>query len=84
MKTGRKWNPQEAVHHAQGVLQYRDIIGQVQSGTAGFGLGDSWKPWCKATFERRRQMVTSFVRKQEAETWPAAVAMEQGAMDELA
>ena len=42
VKTGRKWNP---VQHAQGALQHKDIIGQVQSGRAGFGLGDSWTAW---------------------------------------
>ena len=39
VKTGKKWNPREAVQHAQGAIQYRDIIEQVQSGRAGFGLG---------------------------------------------
>ena len=38
VNTGRKWNPREAVQHAQGALQHRDIIGQIQSGIAGFGI----------------------------------------------
>ena len=33
-------DPGEAVQHAQGALQHRDIIGHVQSGRVGFGLGD--------------------------------------------
>ena len=45
VKTGKKWNPKEVVQHAQGTLQHRDIIGQVQSGRARFELGDSWKSW---------------------------------------
>ena len=49
------------------------IIGQIQSGRAGFGLGDSWKAWGKATLTERRQMkrrrmVSSSVRKQEKES----------------
>ena len=39
LKIGKKWNTRE--EHAQGALQHRDIIGQVQSGRAGFGLGGS-------------------------------------------
>ena len=62
--------------HAQGALQQRDIIGQVQSGRAEFGLGDSWKVWDKATVPERRQMVTSFVREQEEETKRAAAASQ--------
>ena len=50
------------VQHAQGALQHRDIIGQVQSGRAGFGLGDGWKAWGKATLPERRQMVSSPTR----------------------
>ena len=68
VKTRKKWNPQEVVQHAQGTLQHRDIIGQVQSGRAGFGLGDSWKAWGKATLLERRQMPTSFVCRKEEDT----------------
>ena len=37
-KRMEQWNPREAVQHAQGALQHRDIIGQIQSGIAGFGI----------------------------------------------
>ena len=50
----------QAVQYAQDALQHRDLIGQVQSGRAGFRLGDSWKAWGKTTLPKRRQMVTSF------------------------
>ena len=50
------------------MLQHRDINGQVQSGRVGFGLGDSWKAWGKATLLERRQLVTSFGREEEEET----------------
>ena len=41
MKTAKKLSPRKAVQHAEGAVQHRDIIGQVQSGRAGFGLGGS-------------------------------------------
>ena len=67
MKTEKEWNPREAVQHPH-ALQHRDIIGQVQSGRKGFGLGDSWKALVKALLPERRQMVTSFDHEQEEET----------------
>ena len=50
--------------HAQSTLQPRGIIGLVQSGRAGFGLGDSWKARGKTALLERWQKVTIFVRKQ--------------------
>ena len=72
----KKWNPREAVPHAQGALQHTDIIGQVQRGRPGLGLGNSWKTWGKSTLPERRQMVTSFVHEQEEETRRAASASQ--------
>ena len=74
LKIGKKWNPRETVKHAQDILQHRHITGQVHSGRAGFGSGDSWRAWGKATFLERSQMVTSLVRKQEDKTRRVAVA----------
>lgn len=37
--TGRKWIPSEAVQQEKSALKYRDIVGQVQHGRSGFGLG---------------------------------------------
>ena len=48
----------------------------MQTDRAGFGLGDSWKAWGKATLLERRQMVTSFVHEQEEETRRAAAASQ--------
>ena len=70
------WYPREAVQHAQGALQHGNIIGKVQSGRAGFGLGDSWKSWGEATLAERRQMVTSFVCEQEERSRQAAAASQ--------
>ena len=64
VKTGKKWNPREVVQHAQGTLQHRDIIGQVQSGRVGFGFGDGGKAWGEAILPERRQMVTRAVTSQ--------------------
>ncbi|KAI2648768.1 Homeobox protein ceh-38 [Labeo rohita] len=37
--TGSKWNPTEAIQQAQFALSHGDIVGQVQQGRGGFGLG---------------------------------------------
>ena len=67
VKTEKKWNPQEAVQDAQSALKHRDVIGQVQSGRAGFGICDSLKAWGKATSPESRQRVSSFVCEKEEE-----------------
>lgn len=40
--SGRKWNP------AKSDLRHRDIIGNVQQGRGGLGLGDSRPSWQRA------------------------------------
>ena len=55
MKTAKKLSPRKAVQHAEGAVQHRDIIGQVQSGRAGFGLGECWKAWGKAFFATKKR-----------------------------
>ena len=65
VKTGKKWNPRETVQHAQGTVQHRDIIGQIQSWRAGFRLGDSWKAWGNATLLERRQVATKKRKKRK-------------------
>lgn len=39
LKTERKWIPSEAVQQAVSALKHGDIVGQVQHGRGGFGLG---------------------------------------------
>ncbi|KAJ8410484.1 hypothetical protein AAFF_G00193880 [Aldrovandia affinis] len=65
LATGRKWMPSEAVQQAKSALRHGDIVGQVQHGRGGFGLGASRPTWHKATSIQRRKLVVSQVRHQE-------------------
>ena len=65
LTTGRKWTPAEAVQQAKSSLRHGDIVGQVQQGRAGLGLGTSRPTWHKATPTQRRKMVVGEVRQQE-------------------
>ena len=77
VKTGKKWNPLEAVQHAQvAQLQHRDVIGRYRVDKQGSGLADCWKAWGKATLLECRRMDSSFVHQQEEETRQAAAASQ--------
>ena len=54
LATERKWIPSEAVQQAKSALRHGDIVGQVQHGRGGFGLGTSRTTWHKATLTRPR------------------------------
>uniref|UniRef100_A0A3B1K6T8 Reverse transcriptase domain-containing protein n=1 Tax=Astyanax mexicanus TaxID=7994 RepID=A0A3B1K6T8_ASTMX len=73
-RSGRKWNAREATQAARRALEHRDVVGQVQNGRAGLGLGDSWKAFGKATSPEKRHMVTGFIREQEEEARRAKAA----------
>lgn len=73
---GRKWNPSEAVQSAKSALQFRDVVGHVQHGRAGFGLIPKTPLWHKATSVQKRQLVVEEVRRQEeGERHAKAVSM---------
>lgn len=75
LATGRKWNPAEAVEQTKSALRHGDIVGQVQQGRGGFGLGTSRPTWHKATSAQRRKLVAAEVRhQQEAERCAKAVS----------
>ncbi|KAJ7991222.1 hypothetical protein DPEC_G00295080 [Dallia pectoralis] len=81
--TGRKWNPAAASHQAKTDLRHRDIIGNVQQGRGGLGLGDIRPSWQRAAPDQRRRLVVEEVRRHEQATsvyiieltvpWEAAV-----------
>ncbi|KAI7802564.1 hypothetical protein IRJ41_013735 [Triplophysa rosa] len=76
MVVGRKWTPSEAVQSSKSALQFRDVVGQVQHGTAGFGLIPKTPLWHKATSVQKRQLVVEEVRRQEeGERHAKAVSM---------
>ncbi|KAK0151658.1 hypothetical protein N1851_007036 [Merluccius polli] len=73
---GRKWIPSEAVQSVKSALHFRDVVGQVQHGRAGFGLIPKTPLWHKATSVQKRQLVVEEVRRQEErERYTKAVSM---------
>ncbi len=65
LATGSKWTPTEAIQQAKSSLRHGDIVGQVQQGRRGFGLGTSRPIWYKATSAQRRKLIVAEVRQQE-------------------
>lgn len=65
LATGRKWKPGAAEADIKSALRHRDIVGHVQQGRGGFGLGTTTPTWEKATPTEQRQMVVMEVRCQE-------------------
>ncbi|KAL7834883.1 hypothetical protein SRHO_G00291360 [Serrasalmus rhombeus] len=49
LRTGKKWTPKAAVADARAALRHRDIVGHVQKGRGGFGLGVMAPTWGKAS-----------------------------------
>lgn len=49
LATRRKWTPLAATEQAKAALRHRDIVGRVQEGRSGLGLGASTPTWSKAT-----------------------------------
>jgi len=48
LATEKKWTPAEVVEQAKSALRHGDVVGQVQQGRVGFGLGTSRPTWHKA------------------------------------
>lgn len=48
LATGRKWTPTAAVLDAKSALQHQHIVGHVQQGRGGFGLGKMKPTWQEA------------------------------------
>ncbi len=65
LATGRRWRPGVAVAQAKSALRHQDIVGQVQQGRGGLGLGVTTPTWQKATPAERRRLVVEEVRHQE-------------------
>lgn len=74
LATGRKWIPAEAVQQAKSALRHGDIVGQVQHGRGGLGLGTSRPTWHKATpTQKRRVVVAQVLQQEEADRCATAV-----------
>ncbi len=65
LATGRKWIPTTAVADAKAALRHRDIVGQIQYGRGGLGLGITTPTWQKATSKEQQHLVVEEVRHQE-------------------
>lgn len=68
LTTGRKWTPSVASKRATAALKHRDIVGQVQQGRSGLGLGARTPAWNKAPLYQRRKLVAEEIRRQEEAT----------------
>ncbi|XP_049901864.1 uncharacterized protein LOC126391274 [Epinephelus moara] len=77
LATGRKWTPAAATHKAKSALKHRDIVGHVQKGRGGLGLGESQPSWYKATPAQWRGLVVEEVCRQE-QAARCARAVSQG------
>ena len=65
LATGRKWTPLVATEQAKAALRHRDIVGRVQEGRSGLGLGASTPAWSKANPSERRKLVVQEVHREE-------------------
>ncbi|KAF7702594.1 hypothetical protein HF521_001877, partial [Silurus meridionalis] len=54
-----------ATEQAKAALRHKDIVGRVQEGRSGLGLGASTPVWSKASPSQRRKMVVQEVRREE-------------------
>lgn len=68
LATGREWTPAATVLQAKSALIHRDVVGQVQQGRGGFGLGTATPLWRKASTTEQRTMVAEEVHRQEEAT----------------
>nr|XP_061825268.1 uncharacterized protein LOC133612115 [Nerophis lumbriciformis] len=66
---GRKWNATQTVDQAIVRLKHQEMVGQIQSGRAGFGWVTASKMWSKASRKERKDLVISEVVKMEEESY---------------
>ena len=50
---------------AKVALRHKDIVGRVQEGRSGLGLGASTPAWSKASTPQRRKLVVQEIRREE-------------------
>ncbi len=68
VQTGSKWKAAHAIHQAITRLKHQEVVGMVQHGRAGFGLGTSPKMWSKASKMERKNLTISEVMRDEEES----------------
>ena len=62
---GKKWNSRMAAQVAEATLQHTEIVGNVQIGRGGLGLGPGKPVWSRAGSKEKRKLVIEQVRRQE-------------------
>ncbi|XP_058614749.1 uncharacterized protein LOC131529194 [Onychostoma macrolepis] len=77
VQTGSKWKATHAVNQAITHLKHQEVVGMVQHGRAGFGLGTSPKMWSKASKIVRKNLTNSEVVRDEEESYKIK-AVSQG------
>lgn len=65
LETGKKWSAKSAVQQAKSAPHHIDIVGQVQHGRGGLGLGEKRSCWNKSASRERWKVVAAEVRQQE-------------------
>ena len=61
----RKWNPRAAVQGAEAALRHAEIVGNVQFGRGGLGLGPGKPAWNKAGPKEKRKLIVEQMCRQE-------------------
>lgn len=74
--TVRKWNPSAATQRAKSDLRHRDIVGLVQQGRGGLGLGEGRPSWKRAAPAQCRRLVVEEVQRQKQATRYAKVVSQ--------
>lgn len=69
VRTGRKWDAQQAVHQAITRLKHQEVVGLIQHGRAGFGWTTSTSMWSKATKIERKRLIVLEIMKEEGESY---------------
>ena len=77
VRTGRKWNAMQTVDQAIIRLKHQEMVGQLQSGRAGFGWGTPVMMWSKASKKERKDLVISEVVKMEEESYKIKAVGQQ-------
>ena len=81
--TGRKWTAKNTIQQAKSALHHSDIVGQVQHGRSGLGLGKKRPCWSKAASQERRKMIVAEVHRRIKQVCQGCVPGKTGPVDEM-
>lgn len=81
--TGRKWTPTAATQQAKSDLRHRDIIGLVQQGRGGLGLGEGRPSWKRAAPAQCRRLVWSAAARAGHKVCKGCLTSQARTVDEM-